>query len=285
MKTIGDVVFTCLLLLILNAPARTSAQLTSSRTVAVLPLVTSSADSALASHLYRSIISTMRPYVQKRGVQLTLVGQGMTRRELIASCSRPIEMESCALEFGTAFLVGGGLSQRASGEFLVSLILYGVDDRSLIAAESQSFRNEAEVREGVVRMAQAISQPRVLTPSDTPIMYSMFVPGTGQLMAGKPLHALFFAGLFVRALVREPEIPLPDHEAFLPRWRKEMKRRQVMNIVTAWLANVTDTIILCRIRQAHVDPSLFFSIIETHSRGGGSNVIPMAGIQIRFKPR
>ncbi len=285
MKSIGSVLFIFLLLLMLITPVGICAQFTSSRTVAVLPLISSTADSALSAHLYESIITTMRPFVLRRGVELTLVGQGMTRRELISSCSRPIEMDSYAQEVGAAFLVGGGVSRKSSGEFLVSLILYGVDDRTIIAAESRSFLNETEVREGVIHMAQAISRPRVLTPSDTPIMYSMVIPGTGQLMAGKPLHALFFAGLFVRAIVREPDIPQPDYEVFLPRWRKEMKRRRVMNIVAAWLANVTDTMILCRVKQSQVDPSLFFSIIRTHTRNGGSDMIPMAGIRVRFRHR
>ncbi len=285
MKSMEAIPCVYVLLLLLITPSRISAQLTSSRTVAVLPIVASSSDSALSAHLYESLVTTMQPFVLRRGVQLTLTGQGMTRRELISSCSRPIEMDAYAQKVGAAFLVGGGVSQRPSGEYLVSLILYGVDDRTIIAAESHSFSNAYEVREGIVNMARAISRPRILTPSDTPIMYSMFIPGTGQLMMGKPLHAIVFAGLCVRAITREPDIPRPEHDLFLPRWRKEMKRRQVMNVVAAWLVNVADTMMLCRAKQAQVDPSIFFSIIETHARNGESKTIPMAGIRIRFMPR
>ncbi|MFC1500461.1 hypothetical protein ACFL6T_05540 [Candidatus Zixiibacteriota bacterium] len=227
----------------------------------------------------------MQPIVSRRGVQLTLIGQDLTRSELLNTCSHAEKMDVCARQVGAAFLVGGGILRQSSGEFLASVILYGTDDRAVIAAESRSFLNELEMQKGIVTMAEAISHPRVLTPSDTPIMYSLVIPGTGQLMLRRPIHAILFAGLFVRAILREPDIPLPEYDLFLPRWHKRMDERRIMNVVATWLANVADTMILTRVRQKQVDPSLFFSIVDSHGRNRGSGIVPMAGFRVKFRPR
>ncbi len=188
-------------------------------------------------------------------------------------------MEAFAQKAGAAFLVGGGYTRQPTGEYQVSLILFGVDDRTIIAAESRSYRSEAGIRAGIIDMARAISRPRVLTPSDTPIIYSMVIPGIGQLMLGKPLHAIVFGGLVVRAITKEPEVRRPDWDAEIPNWREEIKRRQVMNVMLAWLANVADTMILSRLKKARVDPSLFFSIIEAERGNNRTGLIPITGIR------
>jgi len=274
----------CVLLFLL-ATVSASGQFTSSRVVTVLPLIAPPSDSLLPIQLLESVVAVIQPAVSRRGVRVTLEGQNLSRSELARHCARPIEMGAYARKVGAAFLVGGGYTRRPTGEYLASLILYGVDDRTVIAAESRSFSSEAGIRAGISDMARAISRPRVLTPSDTPIMYSMVIPGIGQLMLGKPLHAIVFGGLFVKAITKAPEVRRPDWEAEIPNWREEIKRRQVMNIIVVWLANVADTMILCRLKKARVDPSLFFSIVETESGNNRTGIVPITGIRLRFEPR
>ncbi|MFC1529871.1 hypothetical protein ACFL6R_04040, partial [Gemmatimonadota bacterium] len=233
----------CVLLFLL-ATAGASGQFTSSRVVVVLPLFAPPSDSLLPAELLESVLAVIQPAVSRRGVRVTLEGQNLSRRELAGHCSRPIEMEAYAQRAGAAFLVSGGYTRQPTGDYQAALILFGVDDRTVIAAESRSFSSEAGIRAGIRDMARAISRPRVLTPSDTPIIYSMVIPGIGQLMVGKPLHAIVFGGLVVRAITKTPEVPRPEWDAAIPNWREEIKRRQIMNVMVAWLANVADTMIL-----------------------------------------
>ncbi len=250
----------CVLLFLL-ATAGASGQFTSSRVVTVLPLIAPPSDSLLPIQLLESIVAVIQPAVSRRGVRVTLEGQDLSRRELLQHCARPIEMEAFAQKAGAAFLVGGGYTRQPTGEYQVSLILFGVDDRTIIAAESHSYSSEAGIRAGIIDMARAISRPRVLTPSDTPIIYS------------------------VKAITKAPHVPRPDWDAEIPNWREEIKRRQVMNVMVAWLANVADTMILSRLKKARVDPSLFFSIIEAERGNNRTGLIPITGIRLRFEPR
>jgi hypothetical protein len=144
-------------------------------------------------------------------------------------------------------------------------------------------------------MARQIARPRVLTPSDTPIFYSMIVPGIGQIMLERPLHGLFCAGLFTAAWFshRDPDPPL--HPAMLGRYRKEQKRKRLFKIVSAWVINVADTMALCRWRTEHVDTRMFFSIMESlQTRGsitlptgagapGGTHLTPGLTLRIVFR--
>ncbi len=261
MSRYGPALLFCLELLVPCAPVH--AQMTSSRSVAVLPLVASSSDSALAAVLDQRLIETITPALQRRGLQLELVGQDRTPRQIARLITQPMDLQKFTRSHEAAFLIGGGLHRLPEGDLLATLILFCLDERKIIASEWQTFSTTEEAVAGIREMADQIARPRTLTPTDTPIFYSMVVPGMGQLMVEQPVHAIACAGLFTAAWFSHREIDTRVHPAYLARQKKELKRKRIFLIVTTWLFNVADTMALCRWRSQQVDTTVFFSIMES----------------------
>jgi len=284
------------LLTVLMSPWREAeAQLTSSRTVAILPIVASSSDSALAADLYKRIVTVIGPSVTRRGINVELTGQGLGMRELAYTLSQPMNMGNYAQRAGAAFLIGGGINRLPEGDLLVTMIVYGVDDRRIIAAEWHIFEDSTMAGRGVMEMAMRLSKPNILTHSDTPIIYSIIVPGTGQIMLGEPVHAVFCSGLVIAAILwkRGPQ-PMPANPYLAAKLKKTIKKRRLTRIVMAWLFNVADTTLLCKLRVRKVDASLFFSMMNMYSYGSMLNMYshspdillqPAIGLRINFNFR
>lgn len=275
------------LLTVLTSPWREAeAQLTSSRTVAILPIVAPSSDSALAANLYKKIVTAIGPSVTRRGINVELTGQGLGMRELAHTLSQPMKMGDYAQRVGAAFLIGGGINRLPEGDLLVTMILYGVDDRKVIAAEWHIFEDSTMAGTGVTEMALRLSKPNNLTHSDTPIIYSIIVPGTGQIMLGEPVHAIFCSGLVTAAFLwkRGPQ-PMPADPYLAAKLKKTVKKRRLTRIVVAWLFNVVDTTLLCKLRVRKVDALLFFSMMDMYSHSPDILLQPAIGLRINFNFR
>ncbi len=239
------------------------AQLTSSRSVAVLPLVAASPDSALAADLDLRLIEAIRPPILRRGLLLELVGRDLQPRQIARMMSRTMQMADYARDVGAAFLLGGSVYRTTDGDLLLTLSLYGADDRKYIASDWRAIADDDSAAIILTDMAGRICRPRVLTPADTPIFYSIFLPGSGQIMMGQPIHGVFCAGLFVSAFFSHRDRDPPIRQALLPRYREEQKRKRLNQIVKAWLINVADTVVICQWRSRNVDTSVFISVMES----------------------
>lgn len=273
-----------LLLIALLSPGRAAhGQMTSSRNVAVLPLLSASRDSSLAEELYRQMVNIMGSAVVGRNVNLDLVGQALKNHEIAGILSNVTKMGEYSREAGAAFLIGGGLRRQPEGALMVSMAVYGVDDGRVLASRSQSFTDTASAKNGVIKIVRAISKPRVLTPSDTPVFYSIFIPGSGQLMMGKPIHALVCSGLVVWAFLsyRDPT-PSNIHPNYRARYEKAVRRARMERVVTTWLINVADAIVLSRLRLQKVDASIFFSMME-HYSSGSEKLRPTPALHLRIR--
>ena len=97
----------------------------------------------------------------------------------------------------------------------------------------------------------------VFTPSDTAIIYSILIPGSGQLMLGEPVHAVLSAGLVVAALLSYPHAHDSPYTS-----GTHVRNKHTLLVLTAWVINVADTAALIHLNLHKVDASLFYSIVR-----------------------
>lgn len=270
-----------LLLVFVSAgiPARTAhCQLTSSKNVVLLPFVAPSPDTTLAADLYKTFLSGIR---QLRSGAITIqteLYRKLERDEITEILSQTTSMGTYATRVGAAFLICGAARRLQDGEVQVSLALYGTDDRRMLASDTHIYTNEEKARTGILEMAREYTHPRSFTPSDTPILYSLLIPGTGQLSLGEPEHALLSVGLIVAVATLSPKWSSED-----PPWRrKQLRKRKTLLIVSAWACNVLDTVVLCLHRLRRVDAQPFFSIIEVLSAREDGSFQTLLGIRLRW---
>lgn len=269
-------------LLILTAicmsPESAFGQLTSSKNVVILPFIASSSDTSLAADLYENFLLGVRRPRSGAIVIQTKTEDDLTQRDIAGILSKTTSMGSYANRTGTAFLLCGAVKRLHEGKVQVTLALYGTDDNMMLATDSHVFQDADQARTGMPEMAHDNTHPRYFTPSDTPILYSIIVPGAGQLIMGETVHAVASVGLLVAAATLSPTGSPED-----PAWRrKQLRKNKTSYIALAWVCNVLDTVVLCRRRLGGVDARLFFSIVESASDDPEGSSRSLFGISLRW---
>ncbi len=253
-------------------------QLTSSRIVTIMPFVSSEADSALAAACHSAFLLGIRKQSTGMVVIETERARELSRAQLKSVVRDAASMGSYAISTSSAFLVCGAVRTLESGEVQFSLAFYGTDDRRILFTDLHVYENEEEAVADMADMAREHTHSSNFTPADTPIMYSMIVPGIGQLSMGETAHAVASVGLIIAAITLSP---LGEPEE--PAWRrKQLRQNKTFYIALAWAINILDTFALYRHKMGELDTRPFFSIVETANDSQGSVFRPIVGFTLRW---
>jgi len=178
--------------------------------VLVLPLVTDAADQALGHDLYQGIIDGLRLLPGQKLIDpqtaVKLIGDQPPAKIL----GDRDQMAAFTKRSGVSFLIGGVVRRLEDGRFEVTTIFYSRDDQRVRELLNHVFDDEDAARDGARNIGERLSHPRNFSPVDTPLLYSLIVPGLGQLQMDAPLHALASAGLVAGAVFYGLTAPQPD---------------------------------------------------------------------------
>ena len=253
-------------------------QLTSSKVVTIMPFVSSEADSALAATCHAAFLLGIRK--QNTGV---IVIEAERARELSWTELKDVvkdvtSMGKYAMSSSSAFLVCGAIRTMENGNIQFSLAFFGTDDRRILFTDLHLYENEEEAVSAMAETAREHTHSSNFTPADTPIMYSMIVPGIGQLSMGETAHAVASVGLIMAAITLSP---LGEPEE--PAWRKkQLRNRKTFYIAIAWAINVLDTFVLIKQKMGNLDTRPFFSIVETANDSQGTVLRPIVGFTVKW---
>ena len=253
-------------------------QLTSSKVVTIMPFVSSEADSALAATCHAAFLLGIRK--QNTGV---IVIEAERARELSWTELKDVvkdvtSMGKYAMSSSSAFLVCGAIRTMENGNIQFSLAFFGTDDRRILFTDLHLYENEEEAVSAMAETAREHTHSSNFTPADTPIMYSMIVPGIGQLSMGETAHAVASVGLIVAAITLSP---LGEPEE--PAWRKkQLRNNKTFFIAVAWAITVLDTFILIKHKMGNLDTRPFFSIVETADDSHGTVLRPIVGFTLKW---
>ncbi len=253
-------------------------QLTSSKIVTLMPFVSSEADSALAATCYAAFQLGIRKQNTGMVTVETERARELSRTQLKDVVSNVTSMGRYAMSTSSAFLVCGAIRTLENGDIQFSLAFFGTDDRRILFTDLHYFENEEEAVADMFDMAREHTHSSNFTPADTPIMYSMIVPGIGQLSLGEPAHAVASVGLILAAITLSP---LGEREE--PAWRKkQLRNNKTFYIAAAWAINILDTFILIKHKMGNLDTRPFFSIVETANDSQGTVLRPIVGFTVRW---
>ena len=253
-------------------------QLTSSKIVTIMPFISSKADSALAATCHAAFLLGIR----KQNSGMVSIESERARElswtELKNVVSNVTSMGNYAMSSSSAFLVCGAIRTMENGNIQFSLAYFGTDDRRILFTDLHFYESEAEAISAMADMAREHTHSSNFTPADTPIMYSMILPGVGQLSLGETSHAVASVGLVLAAVTLSP-LGEPDE----PAWRKkQLRNNKTLFIAVAWAINVLDTFILIRHKMGNLDTRPFFSIVETANDSYGTVLRPIVGFKLRW---
>lgn len=253
-------------------------QLTSSKIVSIMPFVSSETDSALAASCYAAFLLGIRKQNTGMVVMETERARELSRTQLKNVVKDVSSMGKYAMSSSSAFLVCGAIRTLENGEIQFSLAFFGTDDRSIFFTDLHFYENEEEAIGDMADMAREHTHSSNFTPADTPIMYSMIVPGIGQLSLGETAHAVASVGLIMAAITLSP---LGEPEE--PAWRKkQLKQNKSLYIAVAWAINILDTFVLIKQKMGNLDTRPFFSIVETSNDSQGTHLRPIIGFTVRW---
>ncbi|MFO7769170.1 MAG: hypothetical protein R6W82_09500 [bacterium] len=180
------------------------------RNVALLPFLSSTADSTFAAEYSAAFRSGIR-----RGNWLRLMeeedGGGP---EDLGSLRKTLRSPGSLREYLTtrssSFLITGVMTREPGGRVEVSSIVYSREEGAVVGLEKRSYPDEEAAREDAPRLGSALSHPSRFVTGDTAFFYSMILPGAGQLSRGRPGWALVSAGLVVGSFVYRNSLPDGD---------------------------------------------------------------------------
>jgi hypothetical protein len=203
----------CPLILALGLVAQgvtVNAQLERIEHIAVLPLVVEKGDAEFGLQLYEGMIEGLRLLPNHRLVELSRVIQllnGKSTSEILRSTA---DLARFAGSGDFEFIIGGVVRHLENNRLEVTAIIYSRSDQQVREFLHTTFDSEAEALAGAREIGQAISHPKNFTPKDTPLLFSLIIPGMGQLQMGEPTHAVLSAGLVFGSILYGLSIPSPD---------------------------------------------------------------------------
>ena len=271
-------VFICLFFF----PQQAKSQLTSSGSVAIPPFLSAESDSELTSFLYSSFLASLRDTKSRSIGVRTDFGREFSREDLYRIFRQPSTMHGFTAGHGAAFLIGGVVTRPSLNELSVALALYGVDDHTVIACENRILPIDETVQHEMEQLARKLTHPSILTPYDTAVMYSIIIPGLGQLAKGEYFHSILSAGLVCSAMLYGRT---PFFSNTLDYSEERIKRRRRNMVVLAWLFNIADTFLVCRLKMEQLDITPFFNAVESISGDSDKQNKYQLGLGIRWTIR
>jgi len=270
--------FVAVVLTVLLPAENAMCQLTSSKLVTIMPFISSEADSALAASSHAAFLLGIRTQNSGMIAVESERARELSRVELKEVVSDATSMGTYAMSSSSAFLVCGAIRTMEDGTIQFSLAFFGTDDRRILFTDMHYYESEEEAIADMPKMAREHTHSSNFTPADTPIMYSMIIPGIGQLALGETAHAVTSVGLVLAAITLSPMAQPED-----PPWRKsQLRKAKTFYIAVAWAINVLDTFILIRQKMGKLDTRPFFSIVETANDSQGSVLRPIVGIKLKW---
>ncbi len=178
--------------------------------IAVLPLVVKKTDAEFGNLLYEGMIEGLRLLPNHRLVELSRIKQLLNGKSTAEVLRNTENLEKFAGSGDFEFIIGGVVRHLENTQLEVTAIIYSSADQQVREFLHTTFNSEAEALAGAQEIGRAISHPKNFTPKDTPLLFSLIMPGMGQLQMGEPPHAAVSAGLVLGFILYQLSIPSPD---------------------------------------------------------------------------
>ena len=178
--------------------------------IAVLPLVVEKTDAEFANLLYEGMIEGLRLLPNHRLVELSRIKQLLNGNSASEVLSSATNLARFASKGSIDFIISGVVRHLENTQLEVTSIIYSRADRQIREFLYTTFKSEAEALAGAQEIGRAISHPKNFTPKDTPLLFSLIMPGMGQLQMSEPLHSVLSTGLVLGSILYRASIPLPD---------------------------------------------------------------------------
>lgn len=178
--------------------------------IAFLPLVVEKTDAEFGNLFYEGMIEGFRLLPNHRLVELSRIQQllnGKSTTEVLRSITSLARFTNSG---NIDFVISGIIRHLENTQLEVTSIIYSNTDQQVREFLHTTFNSEAEALAGAQNVGRAISHPRNFTPKDTPLLFSLIIPGMGQLQMGEPPHAALSAGLILGSILYRLSIPTPD---------------------------------------------------------------------------
>ena len=201
----------CLLVAMLCLlPVASGAQTTTGKRLIILPFSAPVADSMLAHQVHLAFVGGLRTLPG-----ISVASDDDTRRllgfqEVPTIIARVDRLHEFALRSGASLVVAGLVNQEPTGAVEITVLIYSREERRVRDLLEQRYDSIPKALAEAGELGRSLTHPRNLSPSDTPFIYSMLMPGTGQLILGAPCRALLSAGLVTGALIYGLTTPGPD---------------------------------------------------------------------------
>jgi len=178
--------------------------------IAFLPLVAEETDAEFGNLFYEAMIEGFRLPPNHRLVELSRIKQLLNGK----STSEVLESATTLSRFATkgsiGFIISGIIRHLENSQLEVTVMIYSNTDQQVREFLHTTFNSEAEALAGAQKMGRNISHPKNFTPKDTPLIFSLLIPGMGQLQMGEPGHAALSVGLVLGSIFYRLSIPTPD---------------------------------------------------------------------------
>ena len=178
--------------------------------IAFLPIVVEKTDAEFGNLFYESMIEGVRLLPNHRLVELSRIKQllnGKSTAEVLRSATN---LATFTDNGDIEFIISGVVRHLENTQLEVTTVIYSNTDQQVREFLHTTFNSEAEALAGAQEIGRAISHPKNFTPKDTPLLFSLIIPGMGQLQMGEPPHAALSAGLVLGSILYRLSIPSPD---------------------------------------------------------------------------
>jgi len=244
--------------------------------ITVLPFVSTIQDSAISSPLFRAFYSAFQSEIR------TSKAINCESRDELSSAeiSRILTSQHFMAEFSestaTDVLIGGAVVQLPGGRILLSIALYISNDDLIRDSRTEVYANSRSAFEGLIKVAKEFSHRRMFTSPDAAILFSLVLPGSGQLYLGEPVHAAISIGLVGMSIL----LSLGRDNTSISGNSRESAKSASLLIALAWMFNVVDTAFLASPKSSKVRVAPFFTIMDGLSIVPQDQISRVCGVKI-----
>jgi len=177
------------------------AQVQTGQEVMVLPIIADGFEHERVWELYDSIMSGLRPnpWMQliSRERAVDLVGD-QSVSDLV---SRIEQMDRFTSRTGVEFLIGVVMNHQEADGIEITCIIYSAEDREILHVQQSIFEDMDDVVANIGQFARDLSNPNNFSTADVSLLYSILVPGLGQINQRAYTHAAVCIGLMGSAVL------------------------------------------------------------------------------------
>jgi hypothetical protein len=267
-------------LIVTTPPLCPSAVWAQNQMVGFPPFRCAPADSQLASQLHDRTQAVLVPFLREH---TSAVVAAVPARTELGILRDDVSLGLYARALNVTYLVVGGILPIQGGHRTVTIGVYSAESGGLVAGVTATFTNPQAALEGIDALARRLCRVRYFVVHDVAMLYSLFVPGSGQFFLGEPVHAIVSAGAVLAAFLyrggRQMEWKYPQIDKL---WKEELATNRRNWIILAWLFNVFDTVMVIQMKKSEAPAELFFYILDgiPTGRETGACPVPMIGLCI-----